>query len=56
MMIKVDSDILFGCAEIIKNYFLTQEFSGTKPSSYDKALYKALLKSIKSKKKDELFK
>lgn len=53
---SVDLDILVGCAEIIRNYFLTQEFSGTKPSSYDKALYNALLKSIKGKKKDELFK
>ena len=53
---SVDLDILVGCAEIIKNYFLTQEFSGTKPSSYDKALYNALLKTIKGKKKDELFK
>jgi hypothetical protein len=53
---SVDIDILKGCAEIIKNYFTVQEFSGTKPSSYDKALYNALLKSINGKKKDELFK
>ena len=52
----VDIDILKGCAEIIKNYFTVQEFSGSKPSSYDKALYNALLKSINRKKKDELFK
>ena len=53
---SVDIDILLGCAEIIKNYFLTQEFSGTKPSSYDKAIYNALKLAIKGKKKDELFK
>jgi hypothetical protein len=56
MMIKTDRDILIGCAELIRNYFLVQEFSGTKISSYDKALYNALLKSIKGTKKDELFK
>ena len=53
---SVDIDILVGCAELIRNYFVVQEFSGTKISSYDKALYNALLKSIKGKKKDELFK
>ena len=42
MMIKTDRDILIGCAELIRNYFLVQEFSGTKISSYDKALYNAL--------------
>ena len=56
MKISVDIDILKGCAEIIKNYFTVQEFSGSKPSSYDKALYNALLKSINKDKKDELFK
>ena len=56
MIKSVDIDILKGCAEIIKNYFTVQEFSGTKPSSYYQALYNALLKSINWKKKDELFK
>ncbi len=53
---KVDRDILVGIAELIKHYFLVQEFSGSKVSSYDKELYNALLKSINSRKKDELFK
>jgi hypothetical protein len=56
MFIKVDRDILIGCADLIKHYFIVQEFSGTKVSSYDKALYNALLKSIKGKKRHELFK
>ncbi len=48
----VDLDILVGIANLIKNHFLLAEFSGTKISSYDKALYNALLKSIKGKKND----
>jgi hypothetical protein len=56
MKISVDIDILKGCAELLKNYFTVQEFSGSKISSYDKALYNALLKSINRNKKDELFK
>jgi len=56
MMIKIDRDILVGISEEIKNYFLIQEFSGTKITSYQKALYNALLKSINGKKKHELFK
>jgi hypothetical protein len=52
----VDIDILNGCAEIMQKYFVVQEFSGTKITSYEKALYNALLKSINGKKKDELFK
>jgi hypothetical protein len=51
-----DIDILKGCSKIIRNYFIVQEFSGTKITSYEKALYNALLKSINGKKKDELFK
>lgn len=53
---SVDIDILKGCAEIIKNYFTVQEFSGTKPSSYEKALYNALQKAINKGSKNELFK
>ena len=56
MMIKTDRDILIGCAELIRNYFLVQEFSGSKISSYEKAIYNALKLAIKGKGKDEFFK
>lgn len=52
----VDIDILNGCAEIMQKYFIVQEFSGSKISSYEKAIYNALKLAIKSKGKDELFK
>lgn len=52
----VDIDILNGCAEIMKKYFIVQEFSGTKISSYEKAIYNALKLAINGKSKDELFK
>ena len=53
---SIDIDILKGCADLIKHYFIIQEFSGTKISSYDKAIYNALKLAIKGKSKDELFK
>ena len=52
----VDIDILNGCAEIMQKYFVVQEFSGSKISSYEKAIYNALKLSIKGKGNDELFK
>ena len=56
MLIKTDRDILIGCEILIRNYFTVMEFSGTKISSYDKAIYNALKLAIKGKSKDELFK
>jgi hypothetical protein len=52
----VDIDILNGCAEIMQKYFVVQEFSGSKISSYEKAIYNALKLVIKGKGKNELFK
>jgi hypothetical protein len=49
----VDIDILKGCAEIIKNYFTVQEFSGSKVNGYEKALYNALQKAINKGNKNE---
>jgi hypothetical protein len=56
MRIKISRDILVGCEILIKNYFTIQEFSGSKISSYDKAIYNALKLAIKGKSQDELFK
>ena len=52
----VDQDILIAIFNIITKYFVVQEFSGSKISSYDKAIYNALKLAIKGKGKDELFK
>ena len=48
---KVSRDILVSCAELIKNYFLVMEFSGSKISSYDKAIYNALKDIINNNNK-----
>ena len=56
MFVKLDRDILIAVFEIITKHFLVQEFSGSKISSYDKAIYNALKLAIKGKSKDELFK
>ena len=53
---SVDLDILIGSLKIIKKYMIVQEFSGSKISSYDKAIYNALKLAIKGKSIDELFK
>ena len=53
---SIDIDILNGCAEIMQKYFVVQEFSGSKISSYEKAIYNALKLAIKGKGKDEFFK
>jgi hypothetical protein len=53
---SIDIDILNGCLDIMKKYFVVQEFTGSKISSYEKAIYNAFQKAINGKKKDELFK
>lgn len=53
---SVDIDILKGSLEIMKNYFIIQEFSGSKVSGYEKAIYNALQKAINKGSKNELFK
>jgi hypothetical protein len=52
----IDQDILIAVFDIITKYFVVQEFSGSKISSYEKAIYNALKLAIKGKSKDELFK
>jgi|GEM_PF-2906355 hypothetical protein len=52
----VDIDILKGCLSIMKKFLIVQEFSGSKVSSYDKAIYNELKKIINSRKNNELFK
>ena len=49
----IDQDILIAIFEIITKYFVVQEFSGSKISSYEKAVYKELKKIINSKKRNE---
>ena len=56
MRVKISRDILVSCEILIRNYFIVKEFSGSKISSYDKAIYNALKLAIKGKSKDELFK
>lgn len=51
MTVKISIDILKGCAEIIEHSFVVREFSGTKITSYEKALYNELLKVINKRKK-----
>lgn len=46
-------DILNGCLEIISNYFIIQEFSGTKISLYEKSIYNNLKKLIEENKKND---
>ena len=53
---KVDIDILNGCLEIMQKYFVVQEFSGSKISSYERAVYNAMKKAINKDGKHELFK
>ena len=48
---KVSRDILVSCAELINNYFVVMEFSGSKISSYDKAIYNALKDIINNNNK-----
>jgi len=51
MKLKVSRDILVSCAEIINNYFVVMEFSGSKITSYDKAIYNALKDIINNNNK-----
>ena len=56
MKVKISRDILVAVFDIITKHFLVQEFSGSKISSYDKAIYNALKLAIKGKSAKELFK
>ena len=49
---KVSLDILKGSLHIIEKFIITQEFSGSKVSSYDKAIYNELKKIINSNKNE----
>jgi hypothetical protein len=49
----VNIDILKGSLSIMKKFIIIQEFSGSKVSSYDKAIYNELKKIINSRKKNE---
>jgi len=51
MKLKVSRDILVSCAELINNYFIVMEFSGSKISSYDKAIYNSLKDIINNNNK-----
>ena len=51
----IDQDILIAVFQIINKYFVVQEFSGSKISSYEKAVYNSLKKAINKGKKNELF-
>jgi hypothetical protein len=48
----VHIDILKGSLSIMKKFILIQEFSGSKISSYDMAIYNELKKIINSKKNE----
>jgi hypothetical protein len=53
-MLKPDkNDTLIGCLQIISNYFIIQEFSGSKITLYEKTIYNNLRKLIKAKKKND---
>jgi hypothetical protein len=54
MKVKVSRDILVSCADLIKNYFLVMEFSGSKISSYDKALKDIINNNNKGKKNEHI--
>ena len=51
----VNTDILEGIFLMAEKYMILQEFSGTKISSYEKAIYNAMKKAIHKDKKHELF-
>ena len=53
---KVSLDILKGSLSIMKKFIIIQEFSGSKVSSYEKAIYSELKKIINSKEKNVIFK
>jgi hypothetical protein len=52
---SVDVDILNGCLEMLQKYMIVQEFSGTKISGYERAIYNAMKKAINKDGKHELF-
>ena len=53
MIIPKEIDTLKGCLEIINNYFIIQEFSGSKITLYEKIIYNNLIKLIEAKNKNE---
>ena len=50
MIVKIDRDILVGCYEILKKYFITQEFTSVhKITTKEKKLYNAVAKLLEEK-------
>ena len=52
---SVDIDILIAIFEMAQKYMVVQEFSGTKISGYERAVYNAMKKVINKDDKHELF-
>lgn len=52
----VSLDILKGSLEIMEKFIVIQELSGSKISSYDKAIYNELKKIINNNKNNDIFK
>ena len=50
MIVKIDRDILKGCYEILKKYFIVQEFTSVnKITPKEKKLYNAVAKLLEEK-------
>lgn len=50
MIVKIDSDILKGCYEILKKYFITQEFTSVhKITRFEKNIYNEVAKILEKK-------
>jgi len=50
MIIKIDRDILKGCYEILKKYFIVQEFTSVnKITTKEKKLYNEVAKLLEEK-------
>ena len=50
MIVKIDRDILKGCYEILKKYFIVQEFTSVnKITTKEKKLYNAVAKLLEEK-------
>jgi hypothetical protein len=51
MKVLVDKDILIGCYEILKKYYIVQEFTSVyKISKKEKMIYNAIAKIVEGKK------
>jgi hypothetical protein len=51
MIVKIDRDILKGCYEILKKYFIVQEFTSVhKITTKEKKLYNEVAKLLEEKK------